>query len=113
MKISKEEFVKIINRLKETDDTVRKINQLLRDTYESVHSDFSNGAAMSISFEDVVVSLLQNMFNDEGDWIGYWLYELDYGREYTDGCVREANGDSIDISTPEKLYDFLIEEDTK
>lgn len=41
--------------------------------------------------------------------ISYFVYELDYGREYREGCVSDKNG-NIDISTPEKLYDYLMAE---
>ena len=38
--------------------------------------------------------------------ISYFIYELDYGREYQEGCVSDKNG-NIDISTPEKLLKLL------
>lgn len=41
-------------------------------------------------------------------WIDYYIYELDFGAEYTDKSCTYKNGDVIDISTPEALYDFLI-----
>ena len=41
--------------------------------------------------------------------ISNFIYELNYGREYREGCVLDKNG-NIDISTPEKLYDFLMSE---
>lgn len=37
---------------------------------------------------------------------------LDFGKSYYPGCVTE-NGEDIDISTPEKLYDILIEDQKK
>lgn len=107
--ISKEQFVKIINRLKEADETVNKVNNILKNTSDSIENDFMNASAMSISHESLVVELLQDIFNDKLN-ITYWLYELDYGRKYYDGCVQETNGSIIDISTPEKLYDILIKE---
>lgn len=61
-----------------------------------------------------ILSYMNEYFEDEGDWIGYWLYELDYGtrEDLMNGCEYK-NGDPIDISTVEKLYNFLIENKSK
>ena len=47
------------------------------------------------------------MFNDS-DLISWWIYELDYGRNFKMGDLID-NGVEIDLSTPEKLYDYLKE----
>lgn len=107
--ISKEDFVKIINRLKDNAEMQEKINDLYRDTVEAKISDFNNVSYVGIYFEDIVVELLENIFNDKMN-ISYWLYDIDYGRKYKDGCVMKTNGTIIDISTPEKLYDILIKD---
>lgn len=59
-----------------------------------------------ICHEDLVVRLLENMFNNN-DIISYWLYERNYGRDFKLGDVLD-NGKTIDLSTPSKLYDYLI-----
>ena len=48
------------------------------------------------------------MFND-GDIISWWIYDLEYGTEYKDGCITEEDGTIIDVSTAGKLYDYLKE----
>lgn len=106
--ITKKEFVDIIERLKETNDTVEKVNEILRNTRNSIENDFMNASAMSISHESVVVKLLENMFNDKDEWISWWLYEQDYGRTISIDDAQDEKGNNIDITTPEKFYDFLI-----
>lgn len=62
-------------------------------------------------YESKMVELLEAIMIDaKCQWISYFIYELDFGKNYVDGCVsyKKDNGGSIDISTPEKLYDFLI-----
>lgn len=105
--ISKEKFVEIIDRLREANDTVEKVNDILRNTRENIESDFMNGSALSISHEGIVVELLENMFDDY-EIISWWAYEMDYGRKYVDGCFTEEDDTPIDVSTAGKLYDFLI-----
>lgn len=105
--ITKEHFVTIINRLKETDDMVDKINNIIRNSTDSFISDFTNAGSIMICHEDIVLHLLENMFNDT-DTISWWLYEKDYGRDIR-MKMWDGFGNEIDVSTPEKLYDYLIE----
>jgi hypothetical protein len=60
-----------------------------------------------ICHEDLVVKLLENIF-DDNDTISYWLYERNYGRDYQKGDIID-NGKKVDLSTPGKLYDYLIQ----
>ena len=108
--LSKEEFVSIINKLREVDDFVNETNNKARKLNDAIISDFFNASSLSISHENIVVKLLENMFYDN-DIISWWLYELDYGRKYEEGCIRDCNDKIIDVSTPEKLYDYLTKED--
>lgn len=107
--ITKQEFVDIINKLKEVDDFVKETNAKARNLNDAIISDFFNASSLSISHENIVVKLLENMFNDN-DTISWWIYELDYGRKYRKGCIQDGKGKNINISTPEKLYDYLTKE---
>ena len=105
--ISKQEFVNIINKLREVNDFVDETNNNARKLNDALISDFFNASSLSISHEIIVVDLLQHIFNDKYT-LGWWLFELDYGRKYTKGCFTEADGTEIDVSTAEKLYEYLI-----
>ena len=107
MIISKEKFAEIMNRLKNYNDLQNKIDDLFKTNIDNKENDFCNAGSICIGHESVVVELLENMFNS--DMISYWIYELDYGREYKEGCIQDKNG-NIDISTTEKLYDYLIKD---
>ena len=105
--ISKEKFVEIINRLKNYNELQDKIDNLFKDNIENRERDFINAGSICIGHESVVVYLLENMFDT--DIISYWIYELDYGERYTEGCVLDENMNNIDLSTAEKLYDYLVQ----
>mgnify|MGYP005781527585 CR=1 FL=1 len=107
MIISKEKFVEIINRLKSYTELQNKINDLFRDNIDNKEMDFINAGSICIGHESVVVYLLEKMFDT--DMISYFIYELDYGEKYRAGYVLDENGNEIDLSTAEKLYDFLIQ----
>lgn len=105
--LTKREFVDILNRLREATELVDKVEELFCDSRENLECDFCNGAGLQISHEGIVVKLLEKLMHDTFGNISYFIYELDYGREYQEGCISDKNG-NIDISTPEKLYDFLM-----
>ena len=105
--ITKKEFVDIINKLKQANDFVDETNEKARKLNDAIISDFFYASSLSISHEDIVVKLLEDMFDDNGGTLSWWLYELDYGRKFELGDFQEDNK-PIDISTPEKLYDYLI-----
>jgi hypothetical protein len=106
--ITKELFVKVINALKEQSDhddkCVDAFNVILPDDRVMGYSN----TKLVIMLQD----LLELSFKDntEHSWIEYFIYELDYGRKYTEGCATEADGTNIDLSTPEKLYKFLLKD---
>ena len=106
--ITKQEFVDIIEKLKQVNDFVDETNKKARELNDAIISDFYNTSSLSISHETIVVKLLENMFNDKGT-ISWWLYECNYGRDFSLGDL-EVNGVEIDLSTLEKLYDYLVQD---
>lgn len=106
--ISKKEFCRIINRLRNYDDLQKKINNLFDDWIDNRENDFCNAGSICIGHETVVVDLLKDIFQDDTDLLGWWLYELDYGRAFTIGAIVEEDGSKPDLTTPEKLYDYLV-----
>ena len=106
--ISKEKFVEIINKLRNYNYLQNKIDDLFRDNIDNKEMDFVNAGSICVGHESVVIYLLENMFDT--DMISYWIYELDYGKKYKAGCVLDENMNEIDLSTPEKLYDYLVQD---
>lgn len=62
-----------------------------------------------------LIKLLQVEMNDEtrDSWIEYYIYELEFGVKYREGCARYKDGSNIDLSDAGKLYDFLMSEKDK
>ena len=105
--ITKQEFVNIINRLRSYNDLQDKIDDLFKENIDNKEADFMNAGSICIGHETIVVKLLENMFNDK-DTISWWIYECNYGRDFSLGDL-EVNGVEIDLSTVEKLYDYLVQ----
>ena len=56
---------------------------------------------------DDVVDLLAVATHDVDGWISYWLFDLDCGKEYHDGCITEGDGSIIKLATVHDLWDLL------
>lgn len=102
--ISKELFVETINFMKERNGAIDRINRELSVEFEdSIFYPY-------FRYEEMLVKVLEATIHDEGDWIRYFLYEGNYGEDLKPDSVSEADGTPIDITTSEKLYDFLVKE---
>lgn len=49
--------------------------------------------------------------NDTTEVISYWLYECDYGDNFSIGKIIEADGSTPDIGSPVALYNYLVNKD--
>jgi hypothetical protein len=101
-------FVDTINVMKKQ----REHDSKCSDAFKIIlPSDFVTNYDNSLLFNQLTI-ILESQFNDEGlhSWIDYFIDELDFGQKYKLGCATYKNGENIDISTAEKLYDFLVKE---
>ena len=56
-----------------------------------------------------IVSLLEQMFHDHSEWISYWLWELDCGKNYVEGSVT-IQKKPLPLKTIKDLYNILTKE---
>lgn len=101
--LSKKTFVETINFLKEQSEKVETFNKLGNEIF----GDFD---IYLFKDEDRIVKLLAEAMDDRFEWLEYFIYENDYGKDLRPDSVQEADGTPIDITTAEKLYDFLAYE---
>lgn len=100
--ISKELFCEIIADLKTVDDYVDELNRvIIKYKYD--------GCIIPVNCFDTVLKILQDIFKDNDDWIGYYIFELNWGRQYEPGVITDTDHNEIKLSNPEELYDFLME----
>lgn len=103
--ITFEEFEKQINDIKRITAFNDNIN-CLTVKYNKECKD--QAELMFPSLESNVIWLLRKIMNDKGDWISYWIYELDFGTKYHEGCVTDENGKNINLETVKDLWSFLL-----
>ena len=59
--------------------------------------------------EDIIFlqELLEELTKDTCEEISYFLWELDFGHKYYDGCITDAGGNYIKMATPEDLWEAI------
>ncbi len=60
---------------------------------------------------DTTIKLLHNIFGEKDidEWISYFCFELDFGRKYKEGVVKDEFGKNIPLATFDDLYTLLTE----
>lgn len=100
---TKEQFVEAIKQ-------IEYCRHFEEDLYK-VFSKYMCDEPSFVTVETALIDALNVMFNQKDDKYGtdieYFIYEIDFGRDFKMGDYT-CNGENIDLSTPEKLYDWLI-----
>ena len=99
--MSKESFCKVMDNYKSMFNFTDEMNDLF-DKYKM------DGNIYPPMCTETVIDLLEFIFNDKNQWISYWIFELDFGKDYEDGYVKDEHGEVIPLKTTEDLYDLLV-----
>ena len=111
--ISKEKFVKYINFIKELEDKEWKLQSCLQDCFgkENVGSIFVFNEVVPKMIE-MLCDLMEIEYNRDphiGDDIQYFIYELNFGKSEDAVEAITVDRKTYDLSTAEKLYDYILE----
>lgn len=99
------QFEKHILKLKELTEERDKINNVLKKS--KLSDDFNEGLFGTTWFEVLATDILKDTFNDESDWIGYFIYDLSFGKTYKKGCVMSKEDKAIPLKTIKDLYNLI------
>lgn len=101
--ITKEEFVKSLNKLKEQSDIDHQFNYHMEQAFPGSYAPIYHNVLWELS-----VHLLELFVKDDEKYVSWWIFETDFGKRDIVNSLR-VNDKPVDVSTPEKLYDFLVE----
>lgn len=97
--ICKESFCKIMNGLRDYNDELEKVAEYL-------HITCDESFAIDIIC-DAMEALAKDVGDTDDDWLGYFAWELDFGRaEMAENCI-EVDGKKLSLKSAEELYDYL------
>lgn len=100
--ISKDTFVKTMNKLEQLDQRMNDVDNAMR----VLSPDF--GGFYIPEVISMQIDLMSEIFEDRDDWLGYFVYECDFLRDYNPGKAFYEDGSSINITSWADVYDFLI-----
>lgn len=99
--ISKETFVKTINKLRDLDKKMSAVD----DAMKSLNADFC-GLYITQPF-DMVINLLTEWLDDTEGWLSYFVYERDWLESYHFGDIKIGDM-PVMINNWSDVYDFII-----
>lgn len=103
--ISKETFVRTIEQIMEINEKMNEVNKAIR----ALDPEF--GGFYPFKLFEPLLSLLLEIFQDEErEWLEYFIFELDFLRDADKYSITYADGTPIDVSSWDKVYDFLLKE---
>jgi len=98
--ISEKQFVNVINAIGQANQADEALGELLKT---------EGFICYSSELVAAVIKTLAEAFNDTGEWIDYWIYELDMGKSWNVTSCSRTDGTIIKLKTPEDLYCWLLE----
>lgn len=82
----------------------------LCEALEDMAPGFRCDALVYCGYNTQMVNLLHAGLNlpENSETLEYWLWDLDFGKKYEPSSFTDENNKPIDISTVDKLYDYLL-----
>lgn len=103
------QFTEHINKIRVLFEKDDRFNEAMKDlTYDGY--GFIYGDAIG-----QIVELLEILMDDcpmdkrDASWISYFIYDLDFGKEWKPGCITTKEGKDITLRTVEDLYNLLVD----
>lgn len=104
--ISRELFIKTIDAIEKQFKHDEKCEQAIKVLFEDGQG-FYDYSEVLLALENVLMEIFDDKTNE---WIGYFVYELDFGKKWTKNSVtHEVDGKKISILMRDagELYDYL------
>jgi len=100
--ITRELFIASMESLQDLDNKASKITELGVNITE-----------LTDAYSTIIINLLEGLFNDKSTWISYYVYELNWGKDYKDGSIIDKEKGIIKLANASDLYDILIDNYSK
>lgn len=103
--MEKELFIEVVDKMQELYDKECRITEFFQDEFSDSNGPFIYDEPLTI-----LQTLLERLMNDQNDWISYYAWEQNFGREHKLGDVSTEDGTPIPLFNAEDLYNILTNE---
>lgn len=104
--MTKKTFCRTMKKIEDIWHIERQIDGILGAYGKTYHEDITFGGVCTSLITDII-DLLSEILHDKYEDINYFCWELDFGKKWKPGCIKDEKGNDINLSTAEKLYDYL------
>lgn len=119
--IGKERFCAILNKMRDQNDLYNEVSDKLSDAVGMSVNLIPLAPIMDDLIYLLDVAMGTDFDKEAGDdddtysmtMIEFFVYEVDYGRNYKEGLVTDELGNPIKLDSAEALYDLLAAEQEK
>lgn len=101
--LSKEDFIYYIDIIKKHRERENKFLECL----DFLSPETSNETFLYGDYESALVDLLMLLMEDEGEIIPLFIYDTEFGTNNAFSTLFVEN-DSVDLSSAEKVYDYIL-----
>ena len=99
--MTKEQFIKLMEAIKERYYTIEKIYDKLDDVFGSVGDLFIDETSMT-----PIIDVITEIIEDNDKWIEWYVYDKNWGTDER-LTVTDNNGNEIPSETLEDLWDLI------
>ena len=99
--ITKQEFTEVIKELV----SIKKAEDNLNLAFKAFEPDF-NYICFG-RYETLVIKSMELAMNDQYNYISYWIYDLNCGKDSKKGKITDKDGKDIPMKTISHLYDII------
>ena len=99
--MNKKDFKKTMEELKLLIEDSNNVNKAMK----RLSPDF--GGFYNERAETLILKVLKIVTKDSNDWIGHYIYELDWGKKYKAGCITDKDKKNVKLKTLDDLYSII------
>ena len=100
--LTKEVFMKALEAIRKQEELTDKLNEAYCEMNPGFYGICTNGLLL-----DRLIEVIEDAMDDIGQTISWWIFE-DVEKEIS--WKEEGKEISVDVTTPEALYDYLVDE---
>lgn len=105
--ITKEEFLKVIDAIKQQNTVDDNFHTHMELAFPGSYAPIYENGIWALS-----ILLLELAMEDHYEYVNWWIYKTNYGKREnmtTVSWTEDGQKMSVKLTTPEALYDFLVE----
>ena len=99
--MTKEQFIRLMEAIKERYYTIERIYDKLDDVFGSVGDSFINETSIT-----PIIDVVSEIIEDNDKWIGWYVYDKNWGTDER-LTVTDNNGNEIPSETLEDLWNLI------